>query len=92
LNLDYFIMAEEGDAGSPVPPGSVRVTMDTGKEFDLSGAEAEEFRRGAARAIREGPPSGAGEASAAVRVRVNPSADTIGVFLEDPPGEREAGG
>jgi hypothetical protein len=75
LNLDYMIMAEEGEPGSPVPPGSVRVTMESGKEFDLVGPDADEFRRGASLAIQPGEPSGSGEASMAVRVVPDPSGD-----------------
>jgi hypothetical protein len=88
LNLEFMIMSEEGDAGSPVPPGCVRVTMNAGKEFDLVGTEADEFRRAAHRATQV-KREGSGEGHATMAVRVDPSSAGV-----DPvsPGQRKQRG
>lgn len=47
LNLEYLICDEEGD-GTPatagLPPGDIRVTLERGKEFVLSGEDAARYR------------------------------------------------
>lgn len=47
INLEYLIMDEEyGTDPEPVgiPPGCIRVTLEQGKEFVLSGGDAESYR------------------------------------------------
>ncbi len=43
FNLAYFIAAEEVEGASS--PGLLRVTFESGTVFDLTGDEAERFRR-----------------------------------------------
>ncbi len=43
FNLDYLIAVEEVEGGSS--PGSLRATFESGTVFELSGDEAERFRR-----------------------------------------------
>src|SRR4051794_15737536 len=45
INLEYLIMDEEGDGTTGVPAGVTRVTLESGKEFDLTGADASLYRR-----------------------------------------------
>ncbi len=48
INLEYLIMGEEHD-GSPetasIPPGGVRLTLESGKEFNLDNGDADKCRR-----------------------------------------------
>jgi hypothetical protein len=48
INLEYLIMDEENDGTAEtahIPPGGVRVTMEAGKEFDLTGDDATTYKR-----------------------------------------------
>lgn len=53
LNTDYLVMTEDLDN----PEGSLRVTMVQGKEFDLSGPDADRVREGI-EAVRSGASGG----------------------------------
>lgn len=86
LNLEHLILAEQGEDCGPFRPGTIRVTMETGATFDLSGAAAEEFRRGADSAVVP-LPSNAGVASLVVRVDTE-----TGAVLPAALGEREERG
>lgn len=48
INLEYLIMGEEHD-GTPetahIPPGGVRITLESGKEFDLTNGDADKCKR-----------------------------------------------
>jgi hypothetical protein len=48
INLEYLIMDEAND-GTPetahIPPGGIRVTLEAGKEFDLTGDDAASYNR-----------------------------------------------
>lgn len=56
INLEYLIMDEKHD-GTPVtahiPPGGIRVTMESGVEFELVGEEAVEYDRLADEALAQ---------------------------------------
>ncbi len=47
VNLEYLISGDEHDpaAADVVPIGALRLTLETGKEFDLHGSDAEKCRR-----------------------------------------------
>lgn len=48
LNLCYLVMDEENDMTpdtAHIPPRGVRVTMEFGREFNLHGADADQYRR-----------------------------------------------
>jgi hypothetical protein len=48
INLEYLIMGEEND-GTPetghIPAGALRLTLESGKEFDLGDGDADKTRR-----------------------------------------------
>jgi hypothetical protein len=47
VNLEYLISGEEHDdaKAESVPIGGLRLTLETGKEFDLDGSDADKCRR-----------------------------------------------
>ena len=71
LNYNYLIEAEEGGGEGPIRPDAIRVTMASGREFDLIGPDAEAFRRGASAAEIK-LPLDSGAASRILRVDTEP--------------------
>ena len=82
LNLCYLVMSEEGAQGETVPPGVVRITMESGKEFDLKGTDADAYLRAESEAITRSSPLAAGAFSPIMRV--NPQTGDVSPGTVDP--------
>jgi hypothetical protein len=88
LNLEYVIMDEEGD-GDDIPAGVVRVTMLRGRQFELSGSEADLYRRHIGGLLAPEPGAVSGGRSGAVAQVIDPRS---GVRLPDPGQEGKESG
>jgi hypothetical protein len=78
LNLRYLILAEEGMGGpDDPPPGSVRVTVETGRVLTFEGPQADEFRKGLDEHMRPEPPATTGITTPRASASVEPGADPL---------------
>lgn len=77
INLEYLICDEEGDGSEEtktIPAGGVRITLESGKEFDVVGDDAEKYRRHVEALLMPDPgPGPDSERSGAVAHAVDPS-------------------
>lgn len=82
FNLRYMVTKEEyeGEPDDP-PPGVIRVTMEPGKTFHLSGSRADEFLKGLGQYL--------GSTSTPGGIIASTGMQTTG---DDPPGSTAPGG
>lgn len=76
ISLEHLILAEFSDGSNDPngpPPGGARVTLESGKEFDLGPGETDLFGRYLAEVVRPDPAEVAEQQSGSVGVVIDPA-------------------